>query len=223
MNSNSLELYWISGSPYAWRVMLTLEAKHIGYNARLLQGSRSEHKQPDFLALNPRGKVPVLRDGDFVVYESIAIMQYLETRYPDRPMFGRASHEIANIWCAMSEFSSYLQPPLMRVAVPLLTNKTQEMVNDIRAALPEIHPELQKLEAVLAEKDWLAGIDITAVDTTAYPFLKLLMRAAGKDAARDFNLNLLPLEVRYPRLAAWIERVERLPGYERTYPPHWRQ
>jgi glutathione S-transferase len=150
-------------------------------------------------------------------------MQYLEKRYPDRPMFGRAPHETANIWRAISEFSSYLQPPLLRVAGPLLTNKTQEMAADMRAALPEIHAELQKLEAAFVPQDWLAGIDITAADATAYPFLKLLMRAAGKDAARDFDLGLLPLEGRYPRLATWMEQVERLPGYERTYPPHWRQ
>ncbi len=223
MSSKPLELSWIAGSPFSWRVMLTLEAKSIAYTPRLLQASRREHKQPDFLALNPRGKVPVLRDGDCVVCESIAIMQYLEKRYPARPMFGQAANETAVIWRAISEFCSYLQPPLLRVAGPLLTGKSQEMASDVRAAQPEVYAEIQKLESSLALTDWLAGIDITAADATAYPFLKLLLRAAGKDDASQFELGLLPLEDRYPRLATWMEQVERLPGYERTYPPHWRR
>ena len=223
MNSKPMELFWIAGSPFSWRVMLALEAKCIAYTPRLLQASQSEHKQPDFLALNPRGKVPVLRDGDFVVYESIAIMQYLEKRYPARPMFGQRAYETALIWRTISEFSSYLQPPLLRVAGPLLTGKAREMASDVGAALPEVHAELQKLESSLAPTDWLAGIDITAADATAYPFLKLLLRAAGKDDASLFELGLLPLESRYPRVATWMAEVERLPGYERTYPPHWRQ
>lgn len=223
MSSKPMELFWIAGSPFSWRVMLALEAKSIAYTPRLLQASQREHKQPDFLALNPRGKVPVLRDGDIVVYESIAIMQYLEKRYPAPPMFGRTALQTAVIWRAISEFSSYLQEPLLRVAVPLLTGMAQEMASDVRAALPEVHAEVQRLERSLAITGWLAGIDITAADATAYPFLKVLLRAAGKDDASQFELGLLPLESRYPRLATWMTEVERLPGYERTYPPHWRQ
>jgi glutathione S-transferase len=222
MTSTPLELFWISGSPFAWRVMLTLEAKQIPYTPRLLQASQGEHKKPDFLALNPRGKVPTMREGDFVLYESIAIMQYLEGKYPARPMFGRTALETAAIWRAVSEFSSYVQLPLDRVYRPLLTGKSQEMATDMHAALPEVHAELEKLEASLAQGSWLAGTDITAADTTAYPFLKLLVRAGGKGEASHFDLGL-PLSDRYPRLAAWMEHVERLPGYERTYPPHWRQ
>lgn len=56
-----------------------------------------------------------------------------------------------------------------------------------------------------------------------YPFIKSLLRAASKAAAAPLELGLLPFDARYPRLAAWMERVEQIPGYERTYPPHWRQ
>src|SRR5258708_22739381 len=97
------------------------------------------------------------------------------------------------------------------------------MASALRAALPEVRAEFEKLEAQLAPAAWLAGPDISAADTTAYPFLKLMLRAAGKDEASQFDLGLLPLKDHYPRLAAWMEQIERLPGYERTYPPHWRQ
>jgi hypothetical protein len=40
--------------------------------------------------------------------------------------------------------------------------------------------------------------------------------------ARPLELGFLPLETTYPALAAWVKRIEALPGYERTYPPHWR-
>lgn len=218
-----MELFWIAGSPFSWRVMLALEAKSIAYLPRLLQTSQGEHKRPDFLALNPRGKAPVLRDGEYVVYESIAIMQYLEKRYPERPMFGQTTYETALVWRAMSEITCYLQPPLLRVATPLLTGKAQEMASDVCAALPDVHAEMRKLENSLFLNDWLTGDDFTAADATAYPFLKLLLRAAGKDDAGQFELGLLPTESRYPLLATWMTGVERLPGYERTYPPHWRQ
>lgn len=223
MSPKPMELFWIAGSPFSWRVMLTLEAKRIAYTPRLLQTSQGEHKRPDFLALNPRGKAPVLRDGDYVLYESIAIVQYLEKRYPARPMFGQTPYETAHIWRTISEFTCYLQPPLLRVATPLLTGKAREMASDVRTALPDVHAEIRKLENSLAPTDWLAGVDLTAADATAYPFLKLLRRAAGKDDASQFELDLLPLENHYPRLAEWMAAVERLPGYERTYPPHWRQ
>ena len=59
----ALELYWGSGSPFAWRVMLSLEVKRLSYESKLLEFSKGEHKSAGFLKLNPRGKVPVLKDG----------------------------------------------------------------------------------------------------------------------------------------------------------------
>ena len=85
----ALEVHWASGSPFSWRVLLTLEVKQLPYQSRLLTFSKREHKSPEYLALNPRGKVPTLKDGDFILHESLAIMAYLDSAYPARPIFGR--------------------------------------------------------------------------------------------------------------------------------------
>jgi glutathione S-transferase len=50
----------------------------------------------------------------------------------------------------------------------------------------------------------------------------LLHRAMEKREAGDLRSRFLPMESTYPAIARWIERVERLPGYDRSYPPHWR-
>ena len=55
-----------------------------------------------------------------------------------------------------------------------------------------------------------------------FPALLVLLRALSKPQARELSSRFLPLAVNYPALARWIARVEALPGYERTYPPHWR-
>ena len=94
-SSPQLELYWLSGSPHAWRVMLTLEAKKLPYASRLLDASRGELKSAEYLRLNPRGKVPTLRHGDFVLSESVAIMEYLDEAFPQIPLYGRTPHERA--------------------------------------------------------------------------------------------------------------------------------
>jgi glutathione S-transferase len=76
----AIDLYWGSGSPYAWRVLLALEFKHVPYTSHVLQFSKQEHKSPQMLALNPRGRVPVLKDGDYVVFESLAVLYYLDLK-----------------------------------------------------------------------------------------------------------------------------------------------
>ena len=76
--SSPVEIYWISGSPFAWRVLLTAEVKGIPYEGKLLEASKGELKTPEFLAINPLGRVPALRDGNFTLHESLAIMVYLD-------------------------------------------------------------------------------------------------------------------------------------------------
>ena len=53
--------------------------------------------------------------------------------------------------------------------------------------------------------------------------IQMLLRALDRREAQDLRGRLLPLETNYPAIAAWIKRIEALPGYDRTYPPHWRE
>ena len=82
-------LYYGSGSPYAWRAQLALEHKALPYELKLLSFSAGDTRKPEFLALNPRHQVPVLVDGDFTLYESNAIVEYIDEAYPGRgaPLF----------------------------------------------------------------------------------------------------------------------------------------
>jgi glutathione S-transferase len=218
---NMLELYWGSGSPYAWRVMLALEVKKLPYTSHLLEFSKKQTKTPEFLALNPRGKVPLLKDGDFALGESLAIIAYLDRKTPEPPLFGRNAAEAGMTWRSISETTSYLEPLATRIVGPLFFNKSAENSDDINAAIAPLQDELKGLEKSLSRSRWLVGESISAADIVVYPVIENLLRAAGKDAAKDFELGLVPFE-RYPALAGWRERIRALPGYDRTYPPHWR-
>ncbi|MBM3950115.1 MAG: glutathione S-transferase family protein [Rhodospirillales bacterium] len=218
----TLEVYWGSGSPPAWRVLLTLEAKKIPYVSRLLQFAKEEHKAPGFLALNPRGKVPTIKDGDYVLAESIAIMAYLDRKYPDPPLFGRSAEETGRVWKAISDLVYYLEPAGLRIVVPVLFGTVEDNTDDIRAAVPEAHDELGIMERRLSDNDWLALDRLSAADLAVYPSIEILLRAAGKDSAQPLGLGLLPFAERYPAIEKWRERIRALPGYDKTYPPHWR-
>ena len=217
-----MELYWGSGSPFAWRVMLALEIKKIPYTSYQIEFSKKQHKAPEFLALNPRGKVPTIKDGDLALSELLAILAYLDRKVPEPPLFGRTAAETGLAWKAISESTNYLDPPAVRIVGPLFFNKTDEKADDMRAALKELHAELKLLDAALAKHRWIAGNDISAADCVVFPSIESILRAAGKEAAKAFDLGILPLEKTYPALAAWRERIRALPGYDRTYPPHWR-
>lgn len=218
----AIELYWGSGSPFAWRVLLALEVKKLPYVSRLLQFSKQEHKAPEYLALNPRGVVPTLRDGDLVFYESLAILAYLDRQYPDPPLLGRSADETGRIWQRISEYVSYLDGPTFEVVYPIYGGQAAEKADAIRAAMPKVHAELARVEGALAKTPWLVGNQVSAADLVVYPGVMSLLRAAGKPEAAPLDLGLLPLSTRYPAIAAWTGRVETLPGYDRTYPPHWR-
>ena len=218
----ALELYWGSGSPFAWRVMLTLEVKRLPYESKLLEFSKEDHKSPAYLKLNPRGKVPTLKDGGFVLYESLAIMAYLDRKYPDPSIFGRTPQETGLIWRAISETESYLVPAGNKLIVPIFFGKGLEKTDEIQAAAATIRDELKRIDAALAGSVWTVGSCISAADIALFPLVQILLRAASKESAKPLNLEFLPLAQTYPNVAAWVTRVEAIPGYEKTYPPHWK-
>ncbi len=218
----AIELYWGSGSPFAWRVMLALEVKGLEYQSMLLEFSKGDHKSAGYLTLNPRGKVPTLKDGDFVIYESLAIMAYLDRKYPEPALFGKTAEETGLIWRAISECESYLVSAGDKVVRPMFFGKGLDRVDEIQQAAQSIRAELANLNDRLRNASWLVANRLSAADLAVFPLIQLILRAAGKDAARPFNFGFAPLRQNYPNLARWVERVEALPNYQRTYPPHWR-
>jgi glutathione S-transferase len=218
----AIEIFWGSGSPFSWRVLLTAELKRIPWESRLLEFSKGEHKAPAFLAISPRAQVPALRDGDFVMAESIAMMAYLDRKYPAPPLFGETPAETGRVWQAVMACALYLDGPGDSFILPLYRGQTAGVEDALRAAIVRIHDELARWEAALAAGPWLVLPTISAADVAVYPMIKSVLRAASKPAAAAFDTGLLPLHVRYPRLAAWMTQIEALPGYDRTYPPHWR-
>ena len=83
----ALTLYYLSGSPYAWRVWLALEHKRMAYELKTLSYDAGDFKKPEFASLTPRHKVPVLVDDGFVLWESAAILEYLEEKQPEPRLF----------------------------------------------------------------------------------------------------------------------------------------
>ena len=219
----AIEVLWGSGSPYAWRVLLALEFKGLPYESTLLSFSAREHKRPEHLALNPRGKVPVLRDGDTVLSESLAIVAWLDAAYPARPLFGASAAEAGAVWLEVAQLLSYLEAPAGEIYRPIYFDRVDAQRAQIDEALPKVMAELARLDALLADRAWLCGgAAPTAADVFAIPLLESLLRAAGKPLAPTVPLTLLPLVDHLPHLAGYVDRYRALPAFDATYPPHWR-
>ena len=103
--------------------------------------------------------------------------------------------------------------------------KTAAVVGTL-ASLPEVHAagsEARTIEGRLSKSDWIVGDSYSAVDMVIFPGIQLLKRALEKPQAAALSSRFMPMEVNYPALGRWLARVAAQPGYERTYPPHWRQ
>ena len=218
----AIEVYWGSGSPFAWRVLLALEYKRLPYVSHLLQFSKQEQKSPQLLALNPRGRVPVLKDGDYVCFESLAILYYLDLKYPQPPLFGRTPEEAGTIMRVICEYQAYIEPHLSLITGSVFAGDVDLGGDEITAAMHAVASEARTIEGRLSKSDWIVGESCSAVDLVIYPGIELLRRALGKPQAAELSARFLPIEVNYPALGRWLARVAALPGYPRTYPPHWR-
>ena len=76
----AITFYYGSGSPFSWKVWQALEHKQLPYALNVLRLQQAEQKTPEYLTINPRGKVPTLIDDGFAVWDSAAIIEYLEER-----------------------------------------------------------------------------------------------------------------------------------------------
>ena len=138
----SMIFYYGSGSPYAWKVWLCLEHKGIDYTFKRLQFDNGDTKTPEFLAVNPRGKVPAIMEDGFTLWESSAIIEYLEDCYPQKPLLPKDIRGRARIRRIMSAADNYLQPPIGNLAEETLYKSDSGDFAAIEKAKQEVQKKI---------------------------------------------------------------------------------
>jgi glutathione S-transferase len=207
----AIDLYWGSGSAYCWRVLLALKHKGLEYRSHPLKFDQQEHQAPQMLAMNQRGRLPVLRDADYVVFESVAILYFLDRKYPEPPLFGRNAEEGGVIMRVVCEYQAYAEPSLMQLVAHLLYRRDPRLDAGLAEAMSEamhrVASEARTIERRLAQSDWVVGESISAADMVIYPDIRLLLRALAMPGASELAARFLPVETNYPALGRWLERV----------------
>jgi len=178
--------------------------------------SAGDLKKPEFAALNPRHKVPTIVDDGLVLYESAAILEYLEERYSSgKTLFPGNVAQRAVIRRLVREADQYLTHSMERLLDQVLfTKQDQWDLTEIAAGRADLAKEIDLFERYL-RGDWF-GDGLSAADFTIYPMLALSLRMEKKKP--DLGLTAaMP-----PKIGAWMKRMRALPFHDKTYPPHWK-
>jgi len=196
-----LTLYDDAFSPYARKVRLVLGEKGIPY-----ERVRALHdcNRTDFLHVNPRAEVPALVDGDFSLYDSTVICEYLEDRFPSPPVYPRDPRERARCRLIEDLADTQLDAAGYAVAVVEFGRKNREPVAGLRAATAHDLDRLYgELEAHLGDRPYFCG-DASVADFAVLPHVASL------------SFLGFPLDpARTPKLAAWLARVMERPAVAR--------
>jgi glutathione S-transferase len=212
--SDPIHLYAMAGSPYVRRVEMVLVEKDLAYEKIVLCRDAGELKSEAHLARSPHGKVPALVDGEVSLYESQAIVEYLEDAYPIPALLpgdaaGRASVRIEEIECQL-----YFMGAMAGVVrLVFMTPADKQDPNAIADALETLAVELDRLEARAQGHggNYVLGAALTRADLTWL---------ASIDIAERGRLAVTP--ARFPWVCAWRERLKTRPSCDSTYPPGWR-
>jgi glutathione S-transferase len=218
----AIALYVGHGSPYAWRAFLAIEHKQLPYELKVLSFAKGETRTPEFIALNPRHQVPTLVDGDFVLWESAVVIEYLEDAYPAKDaatnLFPGDARRRALIRRLAREADDYLwTDALLPISMEVFFGGEGHVPDEAKVAKAkvELAKELEYFAAQMRGR-FLAGDAPTAADYMLYPYLAYVVRFEARKP--DLAVKaLIP-----PRLRELMARVEALPFFDKTFPPHWR-
>ncbi len=197
------------------RVLWLLEELGLPYEVKRYARDRKTMLAPPELAqVHPLGKSPVIADGDVVVAESGAIVEYLCERAGGRlkPPPGTAEARRWTYWLHFSEGSA-MPPLLFKLVFDKIRSAAPLIVRPIAGAIasqvekgfygPNIRRHLEFMEAELKARDWFAGPDFSAADIQ----LSFPMEAAQARGG---------LDGRYPKLQSWLQRIHARPAYARA-------
>jgi glutathione S-transferase len=204
-----MKLYGFPPSPNTWKVRAV--AAHLGLPLELefVDLTKGASHTPAYLALNPTGRAPVLVDGDFKLWESNAMMQYLASQKPNAlwPDDARARADIARwqSWQLAHWDGEGCTPLILERLVKAFLNMGPPDAAVVANATECFNKEARVLDAHLSKQPYLIGKEPTLADFSV---------AAPLFYAKEADLPLAP----YARIQEWFGRVSALPAWRETAP-----
>ncbi|KIY37444.1 glutathione S-transferase [Pseudomonas sp. 10-1B] len=194
--SNPIKLYNFPKSGHAHRIELMLSLLDLPTELVFVDLAKGAHKQPDFLALNPFGQVPVIDDNGTVIADSNAILVYLAKKYDNGTWLPEEPAAAARVqrWLSVAAGPLAFGPAAARlVTVFGAAFNTDEVI-------ARAHTLLKVIDAELANTPFLAGSTPTIADIANYSYIA---------HAPEGNVSLEP----YANVRSWLARIEALPGF----------
>jgi glutathione S-transferase len=204
-----MKLYGFPPSPNTWKVRAV--AAHLGLplELELVDLTKGQQRTPQFLALNPTGRTPVLVDGDFILWESDAIMQYLAAQKPNSlwPSDARRRAEIMRwqSWQLAHFGPDSCIPQVFQRLVKAVLNLGPPDAAVIAKATDAFHRDARVLDAHLSRQPYLVGDELTLAD---FSVAALLCHSARAE---------MPL-ASYAHVRDWFARVSALPAWQQAAP-----
>jgi len=196
-----IKLYDFKSSPNCQRVKVVLAEKNLPYEVVPIDLRKQEQKKPEYLKLNPYGKVPVLTDDGTVLYESLIINEYLEEKYPNPALMPKDPAQRAQARILIDYGMAHFDVPYQKLRMELMKEAKEQNAQVIESAKNDLKRLLQRFENELADRDYLMGA-FSLVDADLIPRFS---RLEGFGVLPDASL---------PRMAKYMERMKARPSVQ---------
>ena len=191
-----MQLYWCPRTRSATALWL-MEETGKPYERVLIDISTGAQKQADYLAINPMGKVPALRDGEVTLAENAAICAYVAERYPDAKLSPPPGDPLR----AKFLYWLFFLPGCIEPAMVQLSTKFE--INPVAAGWGEAQRPFDVLDAALSKGPWLLGENFSAADVAMGSML-------------NFAVRMFKIVPQRPSFDAYIDRCVARPAFQRA-------
>jgi len=191
-----MQLYW-SPRSRSFSALWLMEETGQPYERVLTDISTGAQKTADYLAINPMGKVPALKDGEATLAEAAAICAYVAERYPE----ARLSPPLGDPLRAKFLYWLFFSPGCIEPAMVQIATKLE--MNSVAAGWGDAQRVFDVLDAALAKGPWILGKNFSAADV-----------AIG--SALNFSVRLFKMVPSRPSFDAYIDRCRARPAFQRA-------
>ncbi|HWX63961.1 glutathione S-transferase family protein [Bradyrhizobium sp.] len=191
-----MQLYWCPRTR-SFTALWLMEETGKPYERVLTDISTGAQKQADYLAINPMGKVPALKDGDVTLAENAAICAYVAERYPDAKLTPPPGDPLR----AKFLYWLFFLPGCIEPAMVQLSTKFE--INPVAAGWGEAQRPFNVLDAALSKGPWLLGETFSAADVAMGSML-------------NFAVRMFKMVPSRPSFEAYVDRCVARPAFQRA-------